>query len=229
MTFPSNDLEIVLQAASRGETGVDSFVEALFASMGYFPVALAPDGGATLAVMTVGDQPYVSMFTSSEQASVAGVTSTIAEAPVREFMANVPAHLGIAVNPGGELGLPIAASTVQLRLGRGSMVPAGTRIRIGEPAEEPVQLLERIGAAFLALPAVRTARRCWAQVGAEAPGLVLGVDVDPDNPDVRESVIRAVGVANSEPGVIVNVVFANDGGEFVSWMRDHAEPFYTEP
>ncbi|WP_420669144.1 hypothetical protein [Mesorhizobium japonicum] len=41
--------------------------------------------------------------------------------------------------------------------------------------------------------------------------------------------IRAVGVANSEPGVIVNVVFANDGGEFVSWMRDHAEPFYTEP
>ncbi|MFW8745214.1 hypothetical protein ACOI9R_34310 [Mesorhizobium japonicum] len=58
---------------------------------------------------------------------------------------------------------------------------------------------------------------------------MLGVDVDPDNPDVRESVIRAVGVANSEPGVIVNVVFANDGGEFVSWMRDHAEPFYTEP
>lgn len=229
MTFPSNDLEIVLQAASRGETGVDSFVEALFASTGYFPVAVAADGAASLTVMTVGDQPYVSMFTSSEQASVAGVASSIAEAPVREFMAGVPAHLGIAVNPGGDLGLPVVAATVQLRLGRGSMVPAGTRIRIGEPAEEPEDLLQRIGAAFLAVPGVRTARRCWAQVGAEAPGLVLGVDVDPDNPDVRESVIRAVGRANSAPGVTVNVVFANDGGELVSWMRDHAEPFYTGP
>lgn len=229
MTFPSNDLEIVLQAASRGETGVESFVDALFVSSGYFPVAVAPDGGASLTVMTVGDLPYVSMFTSAEQATAAGVTSSVAEAPVREFMAGVPAHLGIAVNPGGELGLPVAAATVQLRLGRGSMVPAGTTIRIGEPAEEPVELLQRVDEAFRALPAVRNARRCWAQVGAEVPGLVLGVDIDPDNPDVRGSVIRAVGAANSQPGIAVNVVFTNDGGEFVSWMRENAEPFYTEP
>jgi hypothetical protein len=226
MTFPANDLEVVLQAAARNETGPTSFVDTLFRSRGYFPIVNGTDGSGSVSITTIDARPFVAVFTSTEQAGRAGVTGSLAEAPVGDFMSNVPAHVGLAVNPGGDLGMPVPADVVQLQIGRATPVPAGTRIRIGEPAEEPVELLMRLASSLATIPAARLARRCWAQVGVENPGLVIGVDVDPDNPDVRAAVIRAVASANIDRESIVNVVFTSDEGEFVSWMSANTEPFF---
>jgi hypothetical protein len=107
-------------------------------------------------------------------------------------------------------------------------VPAGTAVLIGEPAIEPVELLSAIAGATDAVSAVRSLSRCWAQTGAEPPGLVLGVDLDPDTAAARAEVTGAVGVVWSEvrPGFTVDVVFEGDGGVLATWMLQNVEPFH---
>jgi hypothetical protein len=229
MTFPGNDLETVLVAASREETTALAFVEQLFASTAWFPMTIDETGGGSLTVVTLDQKAFVPVFTSEDEAQLVMAGSAFVEAPVREFMEGVPTHLGLAVNPSGTLGLPIFAEAVQHQLHRATTLSVGTTIRLGEPAVEPTDLLSAVGVGLGTVPAVREARRVWAQVGESAPGLVIGLDVDPDNPEVRESAIAAVGSAHrSSPGdFAVDVVFTNDRSDFVEWMNANASPFYS--
>lgn len=228
MNFPRNQVETVLLAASRQETGVESFLEVLFAARAWFPVTVDERGAGSLQVLTIDTVAYAPVFTSPEEAALGMPDARLVESPVRDFAATLPQHLGLAVNPGGTLGLPIFPDTVQRRLGRDTVISVGTTIRLGEPAEEPEELLAAIRSRLAAVPAVRDARRCWAQVGDAAPGLVVGLDVDPDIPETRSAALAAVGAAaESVPaGFPVNAVFANDGDDFTTWMHAHVEPFF---
>ena len=107
-------------------------------------------------------------------------------------------------------------------------LPAGTTVLIGEPATEPVELLAAIAQATDLLPAVRSLSRCWAQSGQQPPGLVLGVEIEPDNQEVRAAVVDAVTAADGSrhPGFTVDVVFMADGGTLTSWMQDNVKPFH---
>jgi len=228
MTFPDNELEMVLVTASRGETTALAFVELLFRSTGLFPMAEDASGSTPLTIVTIDQADFVPVFTSRSEADAVMAGSVFVEAPVRDFMAGVPTHLGLAVNPSGTLGLPIAAEAVQHQLRRATTIPAGTRVRLGEPAIEPTELLAAIGASLAAVPAVREARRVWAQIGESDPGLVVGLDIDPDNPDVRQSAVLAVGSAHrrEHSAFAVDVVFAHDRNDFTEWMNANAAPFY---
>ncbi|MBW8816664.1 MAG: enhanced serine sensitivity protein SseB [Streptomyces sp.] len=231
MTFPHNDLEVVLVAASRNETTTVAFVELLFRSTAFFPTTIDGSGRGSLSLISSEQADNVPVFTSLDEAEAAMAGWAFVQAPVREFMEGVPAHLGLAVNPSGTLGLMIPAEAVQHQLTRATMIPVGTTIRLGEPAVEPTELLEAIRIALAAVPAVRQARRVWAQVGDAEPGLVVGLDVDPDNPGVRQEAIGAVTTAHeSRPSDYeVNVVFANDRSDFMQWMNERSAPFYPEP
>ena len=231
MTFPDNELETVLAAASHGETTVLAFVELLFRSTAFFPMTADASGSASLTPVTIDDVDFVPVFTSQNEAEAAMPGSVFVEAPVRDVMADAPSHLGLAVNPSGTLGLPISAEAVQLQLHRATMIPAGTRVRLGEPAIEPTELLAAIGAGLAAVPAVREARRVWAQIGESTPGLVVGLDVDPDNPDVRQAAVSAVGAVHRgvHSDFAVDVVFAHDRNDFTEWMNANTAPFYSAP
>jgi len=231
MTFPGNELETVLVAASRGETTALAFVELLFRSTAFFAMTAGASGTASLTSVTIDDAEFVPVFTSQSEAEAAMPASEFVEAPVHDVMADAPTHLGLAVNPSGTLGLPISAEAVQHQLHRATTIPAGTRVRLGEPAIEPTELLAAIGAGLAAVPAVREARRVWAQIGGSAPGLVVGLDVDPDNPDVRHAAVSAVGAAHRSvhSDFAVDVVFAHDRNDFTEWMNTNAAPFYPAP
>lgn len=231
MTFPGNELEVVLVGASRGEATPLAFVELLFRSTAFFPREVAQPGGEALAVVTIEQQDYIPVFTSAGEADAVLPVPVLVEAPVRDVMDRVPPHLGLAVNPSGTLGLPISAEAVQHQLHRATMIPAGTRVRLGEPAIEPTELLAAIGAGLAAVPAVREARRVWAQIGESDPGLVVGLDVDPDNPDVRQAAVSAVGAAHRRvhSDFAVDVVFVHDRNDFTEWMNANAAPFYPAP
>jgi type III secretion system (T3SS) SseB-like protein len=148
---------------------------------------------------------------------------------VRELVAALPDSVGLAVNPGGTVGLPVGAAVLRQALGLPTDIQAGTTVRVGEPAEEPTALLAEVAESLVAVPAVRAARRAWAVVGEGKPGLVLGLDVDPDAPEVRQLALDTVRrVVGREPaGFPVDVVFDNDRGPLVEWMHAHAEPFHT--
>jgi hypothetical protein len=75
---------------------------------------------------------------------------------------------------------------------------------------------------------VRELSRCWAQSGEQPPGLIIGVDLEPDSRQLRTVVVEAVGVAVTtvNPGFVVDVVFAADRGTFVTWMQQNVKPFH---
>jgi hypothetical protein len=229
MTFPENELETVLVSASRGETTPLAFVELLFRSTAFFPMSADESAPAARTLVTIEQDEFVPVFTSRSEADAVMAGSALVEAAVRDVMAGAPAHLGLAVNPSGTLGLPITAAGVQHQLHRATTIAAGTRVRLGEPAVEPTELLSAIRAGLAAVPAVREARRVWAQIGESAPGLVVGLDVDPDNPDVRESAVSVVGSAHrsAHSDFTVDVVFAHDRNDFTEWMNANTAPFYS--
>jgi hypothetical protein len=107
-------------------------------------------------------------------------------------------------------------------------VPAGSRVYLGDPGQEPQQLLDAIALEFAGVPAVREARRVWAVIDDGAPGLVVGIDLDPDAPGARRAGFAAVAGAQvtALAGFSVNVAFVQDQGELVAWMATNAAPFY---
>ncbi len=229
MTFPSNTLEAVLQSAAAGATGMHAFLESLANSTVFVATSQRDDGGMMLPTMTIDNRAYVRVYTSEEQAQSGGEPDTIERVPAQALIRTLPRHLGFAVNPGGDLGLPIFAETLQQLVSDEVTISTGSRILIGDPAEEPASLLAALATAFAALPAVRSARRCWAAVNDEPPGLVIGVDVDPDLPDTRQRVRSAVRacVAREHPASTVDLVFTSDRDDFTVWMQQHAEAFYA--
>lgn len=227
MTFPSNDLEQVLLAVSRNETGIASFLDRLLVSNVFVPSTPTTDGGASLDVRSIDNRAYVSVFTSSEQAASASGSST--EVPAATLLSTIPDHVGFAVNPGGDLGLPVYAETLRQAATGSTRLTAGTRIRIGHPAEEPTEFLEALVSKFREMLPVRSAHRAWASVDDQAPGLVVGIDLDPDSPDTRASVVDAIGrtARSLETPFTVDAVFMNDRDTFTSWMQDETAPFYA--
>src|SRR4051812_18293197 len=97
MTFPHNNLEVVLVAASTNETTIVAFVELLFRSTAFFPRAAEGPGLESLPFVTTEQGDNVPVFTSLDEAKAVMAGSAFVEAPVREFMEGVPEHLGLAV------------------------------------------------------------------------------------------------------------------------------------
>ena len=111
---------------------------------------------------------------------------------------------------------------------RAQTLPVGTTVLLGEPAVEPTALLAAMTEATGSIPVVRALSRCWAQVGDQPPGLVVGVDLDPDDPDARAAVLRAIDRAGAtqHPDFTVGIAFWRDGGSFVEWMQQNVKPFH---
>ena len=227
--FPRNELESRLLDASAGRIEVEAWLTDLAAASVWVPLAATDGQSGSFPVMSIDGGSYVPVFTSQEEIDRAAPGNDRVHPPVRELVTALPDSVGLAVNPGGTVGLPVPAAVLRQALGLPTDVAAGTTVRVGDPAEEPTELLAGIAAVLGEVPAVRAARRAWAVVGEGRPGLVLGLDVDPDSPEVRgqalEAVRRAVGTGAAD--FPVDVVFDNDRGPLVEWMHEHAEPFHT--
>lgn len=227
-TFPANDLERALQRAADGDLPVGDWLTSLAESTVLAPTTSVSGGGASFPVLTFDGASYVAVFTSEDELRRAHPDASYVAAPFRDLVRQLPAHLGAAVNPGGTLGLPVPAAELQRLLGGVGTVPAGATLRVGEPAEEPVALLDRVAARLAEVPEVREARRCWAAVEDAEPGVVIGLVVDRDGPETREAALAAVrrGAAEATYAASVDVVFASDGDALSGWMQQHVDPFH---
>ena len=100
---------------------------------------------------------------------------------------------------------------------------------LGDPAVEPVDFLARVSDLLNDIAGVKAARRCWAVVGSQQPGLVLSVDLIQSDDQQRQEVMKAVAkaVENTALDYNVDVVFDADTGEFTRWMLANTNPFFT--
>jgi hypothetical protein len=237
--WPANELEEVL-AASLGNPGAGArIVEVLGRSPLWVPLPNGggPDSGPLdLPALEIDGAAYVPVFSSEQQfMACAGPQMPFAVAPAREFARGLMPELGIAVNPGGTVGIPLPPAAVAelCRTGRSELDgPApGGRVRLFEPdwQDDPVDFLAAAAEEFRACGAVRTARRTLASVEGEPPALFIGVELtDPGAGDVP---LNALGRALGRVPVPwpVNLVLLDAVDDPVAdWMLERVRPFHRQ-
>jgi len=173
--FPGNELEEVLAASLGNPQAAPRLLEVLGRSSLWVPL---PEGGGpdspSLGVPTtdIGGAPYVPVFSSQDEfLRVTGTHMSFTVAPAREFARGLPPQVGIAVNPGGTVGVPLPpAAVAELCRDRASArLPGearGGRVRLFTPdwQDDPVDFLAAAREEFERTGVVRSARRGLASV-----------------------------------------------------------------
>ncbi|MFS0693432.1 enhanced serine sensitivity protein SseB [Streptomyces nitrosporeus] len=237
--WPANELEEVLAASVGVPDAGGRLVEVLGRSPVWVPL---PNGGGPdspdldLPTVELDGAAYVPVFSSETQFLACTAPGLpFAVAPAREFARGLPPQLGIAVNPGGAVGLPLPPAAVAdlCRTGRTALDgPAGGgRVRLYEPdwKEDPVDFLSVVAAEFHATGVVSTARRTLASIEGGEPVLFVGVESAARDGAGQSVPMEALGRALGRVQVPwpVNLVLLDVAQDPVGdWMLGKVRPFY---
>ncbi|MEU8712956.1 enhanced serine sensitivity protein SseB [Streptomyces sp. NPDC093272] len=237
--WPGNELEEVLSASLGVPAAAGRLIEVLGRGFLWIPL---PEGGGPhsgsldLPTTEIEGRVYVPVFSSEEQfRQVAGSHLSYTVAPAVEFARGLPPQVGIAVNPGGTVGVPLPPEAVAelCRAGRSELdgSASGGRVRLFEPdwQDDPMDFLAAASAEFAATGVVATARRCLAAVETADPVMFVGVELSQWEGDIRALPLEALGRALGRVpvGWPVNLVLLDVADDPVGhWMREHVRPFY---
>ncbi|MFY4717477.1 enhanced serine sensitivity protein SseB [Streptomyces sp. LaBMicrA B280] len=237
--WPGNELEEVLSASLGIPTAGGRIIEVLGRSFVWVPL---PSGGGPgsgpldLPTLDIEGQAYVPVFSSEEQFHQAvGSHLSYTIAPAVEFARGLPPQAGIAVNPGGTVGIPLPPEAVA-ELCRAGHTPldgpaGGGRVRLFEPdwQDDPVDFLSAASAEFAATGVVITARRCLAVVENADPVMFVGVELSQWEGDFRALPLEALGRALGQIPTAwpVNLILLDVTDDPVAeWLKSSVRPFY---
>ncbi|WP_084704072.1 enhanced serine sensitivity protein SseB [Phaeacidiphilus oryzae] len=245
--WPENELEQVLSLASGDPGATPRVVEVLGRSRVWVPL---PNGGdpasdqLNLPSMELAGQLFVPVFSSETQLRTGSSDPSMpfVVAPVREFARGLPVGVGIAVNPGGVIGIPIPAEGVRTLCGggehenpEGAVRPGaggGSRVSLRQPAshEDPVEFLAAAASEFAGVPVVLTARRALASAEGEPEKMYVGVELDGWQPADQEAATLALGRALGAVPLPweVNIVLLDVAQDPVGdWLLAEVAPFFA--
>ncbi|MFF3781338.1 enhanced serine sensitivity protein SseB [Streptomyces sp. NPDC001933] len=237
--WPANELEEVLMASVGSPEAGGRLVEVLGRSQVWVPL---PNGGGPdsaaldLPTVEIEGAAYVPVFSSEQQfLACVGTHMSFTVAPARDFARGLPPQLGIAVNPGGAVGMPLPPPAVA-ELCRAGRTPldgpaSGGRVRLYEPdwKEEPVDFLAAAAGEFEESGVVLSARRTLASIEGGDPVLFIGVEFSTWEGAGRNAPMDALGRALGRVEVPwpVNLVLLDVAQDPVGdWMRERIRPFY---
>ncbi|MEU0626892.1 enhanced serine sensitivity protein SseB [Streptomyces sp. NPDC005989] len=237
--WPANELEEVLMASVGIPEAGGRLVEVLGRSQVWVPL---PNGGGPdsaaldLPTVEIEGAAYVPVFSSEQQfLACVGTSLSFTVAPARDFARGLPPQLGIAVNPGGAVGMPLPPPAVA-ELCRAGRTPldgpaSGGRVRLYEPdwKEEPVDFLAAAAGEFEESGVVLSARRALASIEGGDPVLFIGVEFSTWEGAGRNAPMDALGRALGRVEVPwpVNLVLLDVAQDPVGdWMRERIRPFY---
>ncbi|WP_371633612.1 enhanced serine sensitivity protein SseB [Streptomyces sp. NBC_01259] len=240
--WPDNELEEVLGASLGSPEAGGRLVEVLGRSHLWVPL---PNGGGPdstdldLPTLEIDGGVYVPVFSSEQQfLSCVGTHMSFTVAPAVEFARGLPPQLGLAVNPGGAVGMPLPPPAVAelCRAGRSVLdgPASGGRVRLYEPdwKEEPVDFLAAAADEFARSGVVLSARRTLASIEGGDPVLFVGVEFSTWDGAGRNAPMDALGRAlgRVEPPWPVNLVLLDVAQDPVAdWMRARIRPFFQRP
>lgn len=227
--WPANELEEVLTAALGDPGATPRVLEVLARSALWVPL---PDGTADagLPAMELDGLPYVPVFSSENQFRRSAPEMAYGVLPAREFARGLPPLVGIAVNPGGAVGIPLPAPAVEELCRAGAA--GGARVRLWEPIpdDEPVDFLAAAAGEFAVTPIVLSARRALGSVEGETPALFVGVELDRWQEEDRAQAMSALGRALAEAPLPwpVNLLLLDVAQDPLGdWMHEHVAPFFS--
>jgi SseB protein C-terminal domain/SseB protein N-terminal domain len=153
--------------------------------------------------------------------------------PAAALARQLPAGIGLALNPGAEASVPIYPEGVA-QLAAASTLPAADPVRVGHPPAEPEALLREVSSGLHDLPAVRYASRAWLSVPGEGEGLIISVTLDdpasePAHDAVVGSIERAVAAVPLQAPFPIDVTFPGESEPDLvdDWVAHNTSPFYT--
>jgi hypothetical protein len=237
MTFtPANPLEqVLLEVTESGEHG------RFLATLATHPVFLPAPGGdggererplegdeaLELPVFEHDGTRFVAAFTSLEQLDrSASGAPPFRRATGEELAAIWPEGHGLAVNPGGDLGVAIAEEDVQALAAAAAL--GGADLTVGAPTPEPEPLWVALRSWAAREPAVAAAHRALVLVHepGEEPALVVGLDLELEEGADPGPLLRAG--AEALGGVAAFTLLDPTGADPISqWWLERDAPVYT--
>jgi SseB protein N-terminal domain/SseB protein C-terminal domain len=237
---PENALEDALLAA-RENDDLGQLLGTLAVADVYVPTAdpgpaeeqhvrARPGEELPLPVIELDDGTFVPVFTSPTQLTrFRPEGGGYVRLRGRALSAITPSDLGVAVNPGGDLGLTLSPEQVAT-LATAEPNVSEAEFLIGEPREEPTRLLEAIARVAERRPEVTAAYRALLvrRRGAE-PEHVIGLElraradaqaaVDAAAEAAREVGVERLALLPLQPGV--------DAGPIGRFLLERTRPFWS--
>jgi len=231
---PLNELELAMLAARRGELPLSEFFARLWDSDVYVPLQsleLEADASSFQLPATKGrdGRLYVPLFTARERATSFGAPRYTALL-LRELAPSWPDGVNAIIDPGEPVEMVLGPADIRNlpTAADRDTIPAGTRVMVGEPAEEPQAALDAVADLLRERPQVRAAYRAQVYVDrpGEEPQLAIGLDLEGAEPG--DELLDAVGRAATEAGApAVGIVSVAPHGDAIArYMLDHGAPFY---
>ena len=238
---PENALEeAMLHAYERDD--VDALLRALSLADVYLPSDEAPGSDAEEErTLGEGDELALPTIEGPDGLTYVPVFSSLAQlervdAPGygrlrgRALACVLPPDLGLALNPGGELGLPLPPEQVA-RLAHEPAAESGEAgYLIGEPKEEPTELLDAVRRFAESRTDIRALYRALivrapGASGENVVGLELDAGADPDAVvDAAADAVRGSGV---ERAGFLPLAVGLEAGAVGRFMLERTEPFWT--
>lgn len=226
MTFPNNSLEVRLSDVRATGEPLGAWLGELRHATVFAPLRVNGDTRA-LGVVEVDGNQFALAFTSEQMLRSVTDVPFIAP-PFSELAGMLPPGVGVLLNAQTDLSITIPAGELAGTGTSGAPVAVdASRLFIGEPAEEPVETLAALSRTAHGIAAVRELRRAWVSVDGAEPGLMVGVDLDPDNDAVRAVVTSALR-EGLPPEAVTDLLFTNDRSRVIDWMWANTEPFHVK-
>ncbi|WP_372515909.1 enhanced serine sensitivity protein SseB [Streptantibioticus silvisoli] len=227
--WPANELEEVLTAAIGDPGATPRVIEVLARSTVWVPVP-GGDVDAGLPGLDLDGLPYAPVFSSEAQLRQAAPGLMFGVLPALEFARGLPPQVGLAVNPGGAVGIPLPAAAVEELCRAGASGGARVRLWEPEPDEEPVDFLATAAGEFAVTPVVLSARRALGSVEGESPTLFVGVELDRWQEEDRAEAMNALGRALAAAPLPwpVNLLLLDVAQDPLGdWMHGAVQPFFS--
>lgn len=245
--FPRNALEHALQMAATDPAARPDFFDLLLESKIYVighadspvrgdTITIAAGDTLSLANWTRDDgQPYIPFFTSLEalQQSVSGETSYLSFKTRELFDSTRGSHL--VLNPGQDFGKEFLPVEIDNLLDLGTSAPvearvhrAGTPVKLGEPKDYPVELVEGLTRLFGRHGAIHRAYIALMQDSSldESFSLLVGLELDAEL-DLERIGLGHICAEYAPAGMPVDLMIMRPDDDGPSrYFREETEPFY---
>lgn len=245
--FPRNDLERALQQAASDPAARSDFLNLLLDSRIFVighsdsptkgdSITISAGDTLSLANWTNEDgQSYIPFFTSLEalQQSISGETGYLSFKARELFYTARGSHLFL--NPGQAYGKEFLPNEIDNLLDLGTSTPvesrthqAETPVKLGEPSEYPVALVEGLTRLFSRHGAIHRAYIALMEdSSADQPfSLLVGLELD-GQLDLERIGLGHVCAEYAAPGLPVDVMIMREEDDGPSrYFREEATPFY---